>query len=243
MLTSRQQFEQLLLQSSVLLFFFVVEDKHVTIRTELVLDMLSSSSWCIEYGIHICPNVLELLEELLPKWKAIVDYWVVSIFTVYLPPLISVSTIISSTSSVTTISSTSSISAIISSISSSALHIGNLVLIPTLLPWPILPIIASIPIPVNIIIIDLPLLLLIPGNSIIATIGVLAIDDGDIISTDLIITPIEPTRKIIPYIFEAISIAIDLQVDIAELQIKMIMISIDRECNIRVTYVDHVMIT
>ena len=243
MLTSWKQLEKFLLQPSiVLLFFFVMEDKHVPIGTKLILVILPSSSWSIEEGIHVCLNMLELLEKLLPKWKPVVDDWVVSILAVNLSSLISVTTItavLSSVSSMPSISSVSSISSI-SSVSSSALHV-ELILIASLLAGSILRIVAPIPVSI-LVVVRLPLLLVVPGNPIIDTIGVLTIDGGDIISADLIIAPVEPAYEVIPGIIEGIGIAVDLQVDVAELQIKVVVVSIDGESDVRVAYVDNVMV-
>lgn len=211
MLTSRKQIEEFLLQSSIiLLFFLVVEDKHVPIGAILILNVLSSSSWGIEDGIHVGSDMLELLEELLSKRKAVVDDWVVSILTVDLSSLISVTAIASVVPSISSISSVTSISTIpsIPSITSSALHV-ELVLIAGLLPRSILRIIAPIPISILIVVI-LPLLLLLSWNPIIDSIGVLTIDGGDIVSGDFIIAPVEAAYKVVSCIFEGIAIAVDL---------------------------------
>ena len=99
------------------------------------------------------------------------------------------------------------------------------------------------PIPVSIlVVVRLPLLLVAPGNPIIDTIGVLTIDRRDIIGANLIIAPVEPAYEVIPGIIEGIGIAVDLQVDVAELHIKVVVVSIDGESDVRVAYVDNVMV-
>lgn len=201
-----------------------MEDKHVPIGAILILYVLSSSSWGIEDGVHVGSDMLKLLEELLSKGKAIVDDWIISILTVNLSTLMSVTSVASIISIISSISSVASISSM-TSITSSTLHV-ELVLIAGLLSRSILRIIAPVPISILIVVV-LPLLLVIPGNPIIDSIGVLTIDGGDIVSGDHIIAPVEAAYEIIPSIFEGIAIAVDLQVDVAELQVEVIVVAID----------------
>lgn len=220
-----------------------MEDKYVPMRAKLVLYILSPSSWGIEEGVHVGSHMLELLEELFSKRKAVVDVWIVNIFTVHLSSLISVSTIASVIASIPSITSITSVSAIciissIPSITSSSLHIKH-ILLACLLAGSILRIVA--PVPVSILIV-LALLLMVPGNQIIDSIGILAIDGGDVVSGDFIITPVEAAYEIVSRIFKEIVVSIDLQVDVAELQVKMIVVSIDGEGDTRVANVDDVVV-
>ena len=201
-----------------------MEDKHVPIGAILILHVLSSSSWGIEDGVHVGSDMLELLEELLSKREAVVDDRIVSILAVDLSTLISVTTVASVISSISSIPSIPSITSI-PSMTSSTLHV-ELVLIAGLLSRSILGIIAPVPISILMVVV-LALLLMVPGNPIIDSIGVLTIDGGDIVSADLIIAPVEAAYEAVPSIFEGIAIAVDLQVDVAELQVEVIVVPID----------------